>query len=143
MRKFILPILPLLAATLVVTACQTDSFNHDFKHLRLGMDKSDVVETVGTAQREERKDGREWWYYTAYEDREKVERMVVFDNGKVIYAGHLAVPHYVKDARLIDRKNEQSNKAIESQFEHDRVNAIPTQDLPPTPAEPDIPPPNN
>jgi hypothetical protein len=124
--------LPILTAVFIVTGCQTDSFLKDFKHVRLGMDKFDLVETLGDAQRKERRNGKEWWFYTVYENKQKYERLVVFENNKVIYAGRVATPKDFKDADLVDKQNELTNKALESQNERDRVNIIPTQESPPS-----------
>ena len=85
----------------------------DFKRIRIGNEKIDVVEIVGNPNRKERKHDRDWWYYQFYYNGKKFNRLVVFENGRVIYAGRVTAPKYEKDANVIDQQHEISNKGLE------------------------------
>jgi outer membrane protein assembly factor BamE (lipoprotein component of BamABCDE complex) len=131
MLKFIFAVLA--PALFFFCACQTTSLLQDFKRVRLGMDKDNIIETVGNPEREERRDSRDWWYYSSFENQTKYERMVVFQDGKVIYAGRVTTPSYVIDADKVDKHNELINKAVEAEAERARVDAVPMLNTPPPP----------
>jgi outer membrane protein assembly factor BamE (lipoprotein component of BamABCDE complex) len=78
-----------LVPLLFLLACQTTSEVFAFKKLKLGMEKGEVIEVIGNPMRKERKEQRDWWYYTFYEEGLRFDRMVVFENGKMIYAGRV------------------------------------------------------
>jgi len=94
----------------VLTSCQTTTEFYDFKKLRKGMEKGEVIETIGVPVRKDRKDQRDWWYYRFYEEGLKFERMVVFDSGKLIYAGRVTVRKGTDNSNQIDQLNERTNE---------------------------------
>jgi len=92
-----------------LTACQTFSEFHDFKKLQKGMEKGEVIENIGAPIRKDRKFQRDWWYYQFYEQGNKFERMVVFENGKLIYAGRVTTKKGAT-AEEFDQLNERTNE---------------------------------
>lgn len=89
--------------------CQTTSDIVAFKKLQKNMEKGEVLEIIGTPIRKERKYQRDWWYYSFYEGENKFERMVVFDSGKLIYAGRVTTKKGTA-AEDIDSLNERTNE---------------------------------
>ena len=139
-KSFFSPLLKSVFAVLspiliIICACQTTSFLQDFKTLRIGMDKSDVVEALGTPKKTERKEEKDWWYYSVFENTKNYERLVVFKDNKMIYAGRVPNLNHGEDADTIDKKNEELNRAVEAQNERDRVSAVPIQSAPVVPEE--------
>jgi outer membrane protein assembly factor BamE (lipoprotein component of BamABCDE complex) len=105
--KFI--ILSLIGLFLLIS-CQTPSEVFYFKKLRLGMEKGEIVELLGVPVRKERKSQRDWWYYTFYEEGLRFDRMVVFENGKVIYAGRVTKKKGNQSAIEEDELNQKTNE---------------------------------
>ena len=56
------------------------------------MDKSEVIELVGTPQFSNRWKGLDRWKYVFYENNNKVEKEIQFDNGNVVYVGEILQP---------------------------------------------------
>lgn len=112
-----------LRATLVVfcllafnlLGCQTAPLQR-FENIRVGMDKSFVVETLGSPTRTLRRHGRDIWIYE-FTDRSGAltVREVVFEEGRAVYAGAKQAPAVSADEQ--DRRNELANKAEEERLE--------------------------
>lgn len=117
-------LLPLFS--LFLLACQTSNDLATFKKSQLGMDKGQIIDILGDPNRKERKDGRDWWYYIIYENNYNYERMVVFENGKVIYSGRVTTPKFIKEAKKVDDENDKTTKSLEPQVEKERVNQVET-----------------
>lgn len=66
----------------IVAGCA--SRNPNFSRLRVGMDKSDVLETIGNPLRIARVKGHDRWIYIDHLGDAPVERSVVFASGRVI-----------------------------------------------------------
>ena len=126
-----------LLATSLVTCAQT-TFLEDFSALRLNMDKDDAIERIGPPKRKEFHDEKDWWYYVTYEDGQKIEKMLVFKQGRLIYAGRVANSPKVKDAAVADKENQKTNEAIEAETERARVSAVPMISAP-SPIQDDTP----
>ncbi len=124
-KDFSLVILFINLSFLVLASCATTTFAQDFKRLKKGMEKGDVAERIGSPKRKDNHNEKEWWYYTVYENREKIERMVVFKENKMIYAGKIAKPPYVKDAAEDDKKTQAQNEELDAEMEKARVEETP------------------
>ena len=111
MQKFFKVLFVVLVTQL--PACRTVPPNVDFRRVKIGDTKPEVVEIIGSPRREERKYGRDWWYYQFEIDDKVRNRMIVFEKGKVIYAGRVTTPAFVRDVESIDKENEISNQGLE------------------------------
>lgn len=115
-----------------ISACASDTtFLQDFSRLRKGMDKGDVTDKAGNPVRREHWQDKDWWYYSVFENRSRVERLVVFQNGKLIYAGKI-IPRTVSDAEADDLRIQRANEELDRETERARVNAVPMPASPPT-----------
>ena len=113
-----------LVLSFLFVACANTPFLEDFKHLRLGMDHADVLERLGTPIRQERHEDKDWWYYSGYQDGIPYERMVVFKNDQLIYAGRTATPRHIKSADQADREIQRKNESLELEDERARAEAV-------------------
>jgi outer membrane protein assembly factor BamE len=82
----------------------------EFKRIHPGMEKDDVLTTMGSPQRTERFHGKDRWTYIFYEDRIRYEKEVHFFEGNAVYVGDPWKPEV--SAAAADAKNEAENKAI-------------------------------
>ena len=86
----------------------------DFASLRLKMEKGEVTDLIGSPTHLERRYGKDWWYYTLVEGRKKYDRMVVFQDGVVVYAGRVTAPKFVKDPDKIDTEHDIGDKGLQT-----------------------------
>lgn len=88
MNSWIRNIVLLLSVLLSVWGCtQLPKPAENFERIKRGMPKYDVLELLGTPRRSERVKGQDHWTYVFHTKTGYVERVVLFEDGKVIYAG--------------------------------------------------------
>jgi len=129
-------ILPFLM--FAICACVTSSFQEDFRRTRLGMDKDDILERLGTPYRKDHFEDKDWWYYTGFEQGIKYDKMVVFKNNQLIYAGKVATPPHLKKAARLDEENQMKNEELDAENEKARARSIP-DNAPPSAISEDLP----
>jgi outer membrane protein assembly factor BamE (lipoprotein component of BamABCDE complex) len=96
--------------------CETLTPRQEFRQLRLGMEKGEVTDIVGSPIREERRADKDWWYYQFKEGGRKFERMVVFAEGRVVYAGRVTLPKYIKEAEKIDKDHDIGDMGLRGEM---------------------------
>ena len=111
----------LLLAILLATAsaCQTNE-TKAYNKLKPGMDKDDVLDTMGDPRRTHRSHGQDRWQYVYYENSQKVTKEVKFEEGNAIYVGE--VPKPAVSAEEQDRRNEISNREMEQNYQKYDIN---------------------
>lgn len=77
---------------LAITSC-TSSPYRSFQNVNSGMDKSEVLDLLGSPNKSERYKGLDIWQYSFYEDNKKIKKEVHFRKGKVIYYGKPKMSH--------------------------------------------------
>lgn len=103
----------LFSFVVLLFACETLPEDVLFRKIKIGSTKPEVLEILGSPAKKERKFGREWWYYRLEVGEALKNRMVVFDGGKVIYAGRVTLPKHEKSPELIDKEHDISNQGFE------------------------------
>jgi outer membrane protein assembly factor BamE (lipoprotein component of BamABCDE complex) len=73
------------------TGCQTNELKQ-YEKLKLGMDKSEVIEIMGSPRKVERRQSQDHWVYKFYQDQQWYEKEVRFKEGKAIYLGEFQKP---------------------------------------------------
>lgn len=91
-----------------------------FQRIDMGMNKHQVVSTIGGPKISERWQGLDRWTYHLYEGDEYTVKEIHFEGGRVVYVGDEVKPEISAAER--DRLNEQAN-----QMEYDRLQAIEIQ----------------
>ena len=81
----------LLFPFLLLSGCQSDGLKQ-YEKLRIGMDKSDVLEIMGSPQTISRHQSKDEWIYKFYRDQQWFEREVQFSDGKATYLGDVLKP---------------------------------------------------
>ncbi len=111
----------LLAYTcLFFTACQSSPVK-DFTSIKFGMEKSDVLETMGNPRRTQRFQGKDRWTYVFYDKQIRFEKEVQFFEGNAIYVGDTSEPAENQSAFAVDKLNESKNKALDEQQTRDAI----------------------
>ncbi len=105
----------LLTLSLASTACQTSALT-DFQKIKPGMEKQDVLETMGNPSRTERFHGKDRWTYIFYDSRIRFEKEIQFFEGNAIYVGDIWQPPAELSAVAVDQRNEERNKAIDAEL---------------------------
>ncbi len=111
MLRFILAF-TMLIGSLMLSACQTKMFD-EYRKLRPGMEKDDVLEVMGSPQRTQRFHGKDRWTYVFYDDKLRQEKEVQFFEGNAVYVGDPWQPEV--SAAQADANNEASNKVLEDE----------------------------
>jgi Small protein A (tmRNA-binding) len=93
-----------------LTACQT-SMVKQFDKVKLGMEKDDILEIMGTPSQAQRFHGKDRWKYVFYDKRIRFEKEVHFFEGNAVYIGDKFEPPVELSAAKIDQKNEIANQA--------------------------------
>lgn len=106
MGKFIVYGLILIA----MVGCQTSQLKQ-FSKVQTGMDKSEVLNLVGSPQHKIRKQNLDHWNYHFFEANEWHEKSVHLDQGVVIYIGP-KIPSPIS-AEEQDRINDERNKSLD------------------------------
>lgn len=106
----------LLLCLLSTIGCQTTR-HKEFSKVQDGMDKGQVLETVGNPTRTQRWHGKDRWIYVLYPDKMHADvKEIHFQNGTVIYKGDPIPP--AVSAEDQDRRNEEANRELEkAQFD--------------------------
>jgi len=86
----------LIIVGLFFIGCTTTSPNN-FAKVHLGMDKSRIVETVGSPTIERRWQGRDRWIYELHDNDDVTVKEVHFQNGIAIYIGPPPKPTVTAD----------------------------------------------
>lgn len=105
----------LLTSSFALVGCQT-SMVKQFNQVKSGMDKDDVLEIMGSPNRTERFHGKDRWTYVFYDNQIKHQKEVQFFEGSAVYIGDTWQPPEEKSAFAIDKRNEESEKAIQEQL---------------------------
>ncbi len=92
----------------IFTGCQTPAWK-SFDQVKVGHDKSVVVETIGSPTKTRRWQGKDRWVYEFGDHPDgTMIREIVFENGKVVYTGPFVTPKV--NASEQDKINESSNQ---------------------------------
>lgn len=92
-----------------LSACQHSPVRQ-LEKVKNGMDKTEVLELMGTPWTTTRLHGKDRWIYVFYDNNVRVEREVHFSNGAVVYVGEAWQPEPEKQAEIRDKKNDDLNK---------------------------------
>lgn len=105
-----------LALALVIgfflAACAT-SMSRSFDKLKMGMEKDQVLEEMGTPSKARRVNGIDRWTYVFYERQVRIEKEIQFEDGKVIYLGDPQRPVY--SAEEMDEKHRKAEQSWSQQ----------------------------
>jgi outer membrane protein assembly factor BamE (lipoprotein component of BamABCDE complex) len=66
-----------------LSACVSLSLERSLEKLKVGMDKDEVLRAVGDPRRTFRERGQDNWIYVFYHGETEMNRIVVFEDGKV------------------------------------------------------------
>lgn len=91
--------------------CATE-MGQQFEKVKVGMDKDDVLEIMDSPQRTQRWKGMDRWTYIFYQQDNRIEKEVHFQEGKAAYVGDKYLP--AVSAEEQDAINEASNKEVEA-----------------------------
>jgi outer membrane protein assembly factor BamE len=95
----------LLGAFLFISlGCQTN-MKHAFEKLKVGMDKDQVLETIGGPRAVTRFHGKDRWFIVYYSEGFRYEKEVHFTNGLATYVGDSYEPPPEKSAAAVDKLN--------------------------------------
>ena len=86
-----------------------------FEHVQVGMDKGEVLGLLESPQRTQRWHGMDRWTYIFYDENQRQEKEVHFQEGRANYVGDVYVPAVSADQQ--DKLNEASNREMESQLQ--------------------------
>lgn len=107
----------LLIFTSIVTGCATTP-SRDWTRVEAGMEKSEVLEIMGSPQRRIRRKGQDRWTYIFYDNQIRQEKVVHFEEGRTVYAGDPQVP--AVSAEQQDESNEVAGAALRKKFESEQ-----------------------
>jgi hypothetical protein len=93
----------------ILLGCQTLPLNH-FNEVRIGQDKSDVIEILGGPNWSERRNGVDRWNYIFYQDGARLEKQIHFQDGLVTYKGPPMRSFFSAEER--DKFNEEKERAL-------------------------------
>lgn len=105
-------LLLILLTISTLSACQSKPIRQ-FEELKPGMEKNQVLETMGTPWTVTRLHGKDRWFYIFYDDGVRLEKEVHFLDGKAVYIGDTWKPAEDKTAEITDKKNEQDEVKYE------------------------------
>lgn len=100
-------------ACFAFTACQSTPLK-DFSTIKPGMEKHDVLETMGSPRRTQRLHGRDRWTYVFYEKKIRFEKEIQFFEGNATYIGDTWEPAPELSAPTVDQSNEVKNTALDA-----------------------------
>jgi outer membrane protein assembly factor BamE len=101
----------------MLSACQSNP-KKQFESLKMGMEKTDVLEEMGTPWTTTRLHGKDRWIYVYYDDGIRYEKEVHFLNGAAVYIGDTWKPAEEKQAEVKDKKNDELEKKFEEDAKH-------------------------
>lgn len=105
-----------ITASLFIISCQTNMVK-EFDNLKVGYDKHQVIERLGSPRTMNRINGEDRWYYLFYNDSVRQQKEVHFKDGLVVYFGDKKIPSAELIPEGIDAKNEKTNKEIDQQVQ--------------------------
>lgn len=115
-------LLVITLTTFVLAGCQTNMVNA-FNKVKTGMDKDDVLETMGSPRTSQRFHGKDRWRYVFYEDNIRYEKEVHFLEGLAVYVGDTWEPPVEQSAVVADQKNQELNNRIDALLKEEAKNA--------------------
>lgn len=71
---------------LALAACAT-TVEHSLESVKPGMDKDEVLRSAGNPRRTFREKGQDHWIYVFFKNDQEMNRIVVFEDGKVASVG--------------------------------------------------------
>lgn len=104
-------LLALVFILVALSGCQTN-MKKAFDEIKPGMDKDQVLETIGGPRAVTRFHGKDRWFIMFYQDDIRYEREIHFSNGIADYVGESYVAPEEKQAAYVDKKNQESNDQI-------------------------------
>ena len=104
-----------------LTGCQTN-MKKAFEEIKPGMDKEQVLETIGGPRAVTRFHGKDRWFIMFYHDGVRYEREVHFSHGIADYVGDTYVAPEEKQAAIVDKKNEEFNDQVYKDLVESRSN---------------------
>ncbi len=104
-------LLALAFILMALNGCQTN-MKKAFDEIKPGMDKDQVLETIGGPRAVTRFHGKDRWFVMFYQDDIRYEREIHFSNGIADYVGESYVAPEEKQAANVDKKNQESNDQI-------------------------------
>jgi outer membrane protein assembly factor BamE len=104
----------IFVASMSLTACQTSPLRQ-FSDVKPGMEKSQVLDIMGTPWTTTRLHGKDRWIYVIYDNGIRTEREVHFQNGAAVYVGEAWTPEESKQAEVQDKTNEELEKQIKEE----------------------------
>jgi outer membrane protein assembly factor BamE len=96
--------------SLLVLSCQGSPLK-DFSSLKVGMEKGEVLDAMGSPNRTQRFHGKDRWTYIFYENGVRYEKEVHLDAGKAVYVGDIWSPPAEKSAETADSENATAHNA--------------------------------
>lgn len=75
-----------LIAILTLLGCTTPPLKK-FPGVKVGMDKTDVLELVGSPTSKEREDGTDIWHYRFWDEDKWVDKVIIIKLDRVTYSG--------------------------------------------------------
>lgn len=112
LRRLLLP----AAMLILLSGCQT-SMLKSFDQVHAGMDKHQVLETMGSPTATTRLHGKDRWIYRFYDDKIRFEKEVHFLNGTVVHKGDSWEPAAEKTAEAADKRSAELEVAYEAEAE--------------------------
>jgi outer membrane protein assembly factor BamE len=102
----------IIFGSLFVISCQTNMVK-EFDSLKVGNDKHQVIDKLGSPRHMTRMNGEDRWYYMYYNDDVRLQKEVHFKDGLVIYFGDKKAPTPELLPEAIDAKNDRISKEAE------------------------------
>lgn len=112
--KKIIALIVSCSTVLAAVGCETLTVRQSFGQLAVGMEKGEVAEMIGNPIRRDRKYEKDWWYYQIVDGDKILDRMVVFKDGRLVYAGRVTVPNFVKEADKVDQDHDIGDKGLQT-----------------------------
>lgn len=97
----------------MLLSCQTHEAR-EFSKIKIGMEKTDVLEIMENPLRSERKNGLDEWTYVYYEKDTRLEKLIRFEGGKVVFIGDRPPPPISAEKRDEIQAVENQKKEEES-----------------------------
>ena len=105
---------------MLVQACQTMPMK-DFNTLKLGMDKDQVLEAMGSPVRSERREGIDRWTYIFYDNKTQQIKEVQFTDGVATYVGDKFEPAPEKSWQAEEKRKEELELKIAAENETKKI----------------------
>lgn len=100
-----LVILAAFSGLLLFSGCQTNMVKA-FDSLKVGMDKDEVLDTIGGPRAVTRFHGKDRWFILYYHDKIRYEKEIHFLEGRAVYIGEPYEAPPEKQAAYVDKLNE-------------------------------------